>query len=111
VPMRARAVAAPVFDVSGWQSYRRTAPTHPARSLLPRSRGCGIIAPSDSGGSDDIRRTGTNSSTAAVATGATFAPARADTSAGANAAARPPACRAEAEAQGNEEASLATLDA
>jgi hypothetical protein len=101
VPMRARAVAAPVrFDVSGWQSYRRTAPTHPARSLLPQSRGCGIIAPSESGGSDDIARTGTNSSTAAVATGATFAPARADImSAGANATASPPAAELGAEGE------------
>jgi hypothetical protein len=71
VPMRARAVAAPVrFDVSGWQSYRRTAPTHPARSLLPECRCCETIAPSESGGSDDSARTGTNSSVPATAAGA-----------------------------------------
>jgi hypothetical protein len=78
----------------------RTAPTRPARSLLPHSSGCETIAPSDSGDSDDITRTGTNSSTAAVATGASFAPARADTSAGANAAASPPAAELGAENEG-----------
>jgi hypothetical protein len=43
---------------------------NPARSLLPECRCCETIEPSESGGSDDSARTGTNSSVPATAAGA-----------------------------------------
>jgi hypothetical protein len=66
--------AAGAFWAPGLSMGRRALKPNPARSLLPECRCCETIAPSESGGSDVIARTGTNSSVPAITAGAAGGP-------------------------------------